>query len=212
MKKLVYSVGVIGFLFACGGSGEEVNTTETPVDTTQEVIITEEVKAPVNSFILESGVVGVFKIGQPVTMPVELSSRKSSVTRAGVDGAPQEHLQYVIFNSLEDVAELNMEKNASLHDEDLVIIDMRVISNYYETKDGIKVGSSVTQLTEKYTDTKFRYLGATGEIIGESKSMTGVQFVIDPAGCTKKVTGTKDISLSSKNFSDDAKIKYIRVF
>lgn len=212
MKKLVYSAGVIGFLVSCGSATDESATTETTDSIKQETVVVEQDPAPVNSFILESGVVGVFKIGQPISMPVELSSRKATVKRNGVDGAPQDHLQYVIFNSLEDVAEITMEKNDNLADEDLVIIDMRVISNYYETKDGVKVGSKVSRLTEKYSDTKFRYVGATGEIIGESNSLPGVQFVINPAGCTKKVSGTRDISLSSKNFSEEAKIEYINVF
>lgn len=211
MKKLVYSIGVIGFLVSCGGPAEEPTTTETKDTTKQEAVVVEE-PAPENSFLMESGVVGVFKIGQPIgKLPVELSTRKSSVSRT-VDGAPQDHLQHIVFNSLEDLAEITMEKNDNLHEEDLVIIDMRILSNYYETKDGIKVGSTVSELTGKYTDTKFRYNGETGEIVGESAGLTGVQFVIDPAGCTKKVSGTKDISLSAKSFTEDAKIKYINVF
>lgn len=211
MKKLVYSIGVIGFLVSCGGPAEEPTNTETKDTVKEEVVVVEE-PAPENSFLMESGIVGVFKIGQPIgKLPLELSTRKSTVSRI-VDGAPQDHVQLIVFNSLEDLAEITMEKNDNLHEDDLVVIDMRVLSNYYETKDGIKVGSTVAELTGKYTDTKFRYNGSTGEIIGESAAQPGVQFVIDPAGCTKKVSGSKDITLSSKNFTEDAKIKFVNVF
>lgn len=211
MKKLVYSIGAIGFLVSCGGAAEEPTTSE-PKDTTKEdVIVVEEDPAPENSFVLDAGALGVFKIGQPLKMPVELSNRKATVSRS-IDGAPEDHLQYIIFNSLEDVAEITMEKNDNIHEDDLVIIDMRALTSYYETTHDITVGSSVTELVEKYPDVTFRYNGATGEIMGETVALDGVQFVIDPAACTKKLSGTKDITLTVKNFSEEAKIKYINVF
>ncbi|MBK9592214.1 MAG: hypothetical protein IPO32_12185 [Crocinitomicaceae bacterium] len=104
--------------------------------------------------------------------------------------APQDHVQHIVFNSLEDLAEITMEKNDNIHEDDLVVIDMRVADEHYETKDGIKVGSTVTELTGKYTDTKFRYNGLLKCQHRRINATTGVQFVIDPSGCTKS-SGSK---------------------
>ncbi len=212
MKKLFYSASMIGLLVSCGGSAEETTTTETKEDTvSQEPVVVEE--PPVeNSFVLESGTVGVFKIGETLSrLPQELKSRKSSIS-VSENGETNEHVQWIIFNSLEDVVEITMENNDTKTEEDLVIQDMRVISNYFETADGIKVGSLVSDLKSKYPDAKFFYSGSLKEIVAEVGAYTGIQFIIDPAGCTKKVSGSKDISLSSKSFNDEAKISTVRVY
>jgi len=212
MKKIVYSFAAIGLLISCGGSSEENTTTTEQKDTvSQEPAMTEE-SGVENSFVLESAKVGVFKIGEPLsTLPSELNSREATAT-ISENGENTEHLQHVVFNSLEDVVELVMEKNDAKADEDLVIQEMRVISNYYETNDGIKVGSTVSQLLEKYPDAKLYYLGSRSEIIAETPAYTGVQFVINPVACTKKVSGKKDITLSKSSFNEDARIEYIRVY
>ncbi|MBI3136648.1 MAG: hypothetical protein HYZ14_18385 [Bacteroidetes bacterium] len=211
MKKIVYSFGVIGLLVSCGGSTEETTASENKDTVSQEPVVMEE---PVteNSFVLESGAVGAFKIGEPLSaLPDALKNRKATIM-VMEDGEEVEHDQHIIFNSLEDVVELVMEKNDAKAEEDLNIQEMKVVSNYYETADGIKVGATVSELVVVYPDIKLYYLGARGEIIGETSAYTGVQFVIDPSGCTKKVSGKKDISLSESNFKDDAKIQYIRVY
>ena len=212
MKKLFYSASMIGLLVSCGGSAEETTTTETKKDTvSQEPVVVEE--PPVeNSFVLESGTVGVFKIGETLSrLPEELKSRKSSIS-VTANGETTEHVQWIIFNSLEDVVEITMENNDAKSEEELVIQDMRVISNYFETADGIKVGSLVSDLTAKSPDAKFFYSGNLGEIVAEVGAYTGIQFIIDPAGCSKKVSGSKDISLTSKSFNAEAKITSVRVY
>jgi hypothetical protein len=211
MKKLVYSFGVIGLLISCGGSTEETTTTENKDTVSQEPVVVEE-PAVQNSFVLESEKVGIFQIGHPLSkLPAELNSREATATIAE-NGENVDHLEHVIFNSLEDVVELVMEKNDAKAKEDLVIQEMRVISNYYETNDGIKVGTTVAQLLEKYSDAKIYYLGSRGEIVAETAKFTGVQFIIDPAGCKKKVSGNRDMTLSKSSFTEDAKISYIRVY
>ena len=214
MKKLVYSFGVIGLLISCGGSTEETaNTPDTAnKDTTsQEPTVSEETVVE-NSFVLESETVGVFKIGEPLSkLPAELSSRKST-TKITKDGVEEEHVQHVIFNSLEDVVELVMEKNDAKAEEDLNVEEMRVISNYYETTDGIKVGSTVGDMIQEWGEARFFYLGASGEMVAESPKYLGVQFVLDKSGYNKKVTGKKDLPLSGSNFKDDTKVQYIRVY
>lgn len=210
MKKLAYSFGFVGLFLSCGAPADET-TTETK-DTTTQVVVPEVVEPEiVNSFLLESGVVGIFKIGQPIpVLPAELNTRKSTVM-VDEDGAQVEHVQHIVFNSLEDVAEITMEKNDEAHEADLAVISMRVISNYYETKDAIKVGTTLTQLMEKYPDTKLWYNGANSEIVAETPAYISVQFIINSDGCTKALKGTKNINLSKSNFNEEAKISSIRV-
>lgn len=212
MKNLVCSLFAIALVVSCGSPTEDQNTNSTSNTDTSKVIQEPEPAAVENSFALGSGVVGIFKIGEPVSaLPEELNSRASSVTLT-TNGITEEHATQVIFNSLEDVVELVLEKNDAKTEHDLHIQEMHVISNYYETSTGIKVGSTVNELLEKYPDCKFSYVGERAHIVAETDAFTGVQFIIDPAGCTKKVSGTKNISLSKSNFSEDAKIKAVRVY
>lgn len=195
-------------MISCGGSGEEnTSTANDSTKTTQEVIDEPEIE---NSFVLESGTVGIFHIGAPISeLPEVLNSRVGKVTTQ-VNGETIEHDAFIIFNSMEDVAELILEADTSKMDEERTIIEMKVISNYYETAEGIKVGSLVAEFGEKYTDASYRYSSTSGEIIAETTARAGVEFIIDPAGCTKKI-GKTDLTLSSSNFNETASIKYIRV-
>jgi len=211
MKKISYLTFVIGFTFSCGGSEEQQQDQNKVVETQTNVVIEEP---PVeNSFIIETGIVGIFKIRQPfpTRLPEALSSRKSSTVRND-SGSPVEHLMHVVFNSLEDVAEITVEKDDSKHEDDLRIIDILIISNYYETRDGVKVGTTLNQLVDKYSDTKIRYDGESGNIVAITPAFGNTHFIINPDGCNKKLSGKKDISLSVKNFNEYAKIKTIRVF
>jgi len=209
MKKLAYSFGFVGLFLSCGSPVDET-TTETK-DTTTQVVVPEVVPEVVNSFLLESGIVGIFKIGQPIpALPAELNTRKSTVM-VDEDGTQVEGIMHIVFNSLEDVAEITMEKNDAAHESDLTVTSMKVISNYYETKDGIKIGTTLAQFKEKYPDVKLWYNGAKGEIVAETASFISVQFIIDSESCTKTLKGTKNINLSTSNFTEEAKIQFIRV-
>jgi len=208
MKKLVYSFGFVGLVISCGAPAEEP-TTETK-DTTA-VVVVPEVPVIENSFVLEAGVVGLFKIGQPMPqLPDVISSRKASVS-LNEDGVMVDHLMYVISNELSDIAEIVMVKNDSIHEEDLTVQQMNVISDYYETSDNIKVGVALTTLMEKYPDTKIWYNGATAEIVAETPAYVSVQFIINSTSCTKTLKGTKNINLAASSFSEEAKIASIRV-
>lgn len=197
-------------MISCGAPAEET-TTDTSKDSAVQVV---EVKTPAvqPSFYIESGIVGNFKIGQPMPeLPEGLNSRKSSVD-VTLNGIKESHLMYVIYNSLEDIAEITMEKDEATDESDLTVIRMKAISNYYETRDNLEVGSTLTELTEKYPDTKIWYDGATQQIVAEASDLISVRFVFDTADCTKKLSGSYDINLSKKNFSETAKIIAVLVF
>lgn len=212
MKLSYITMPLVSILFSCGSheNQDESATTET----SQQTETTETAEKPVveNSFMLESGSAGIFRIGQKFPdLPEALKNRNSTIQVANADGSKTEHLQHVVFNSLEDVIEINMQKNDAVADEDLLITDMRIISDYYETKDGLKVGMSISDLFEKYPDSKVNYYGSSGEVYAEIPSLINLKFVFDPADCNKKLNGSKDIHLSKSNFKEDAKIVYIRV-
>lgn len=210
MKTLVYSFGFAGLLFSCGSATDET-TTENKDSLSTEVVVVEEPEV-VNSFIIETGTLGIFKIGQPIPkLPEGLSSRKSA-QMVNENGEDVEHVMYVIFNSLEDVAEITLARNDSQHEEDLVVIEMRAVSNYYESRDGIKVGTTLSELTEKYPDSKIWYNGESGNIVAETPAFGNTYFIINPASCTKKPKGNKDIRLTKSNFDETAKIDRIKIF
>jgi hypothetical protein len=213
MKKMIYAFGFAGVLVSCGAPAEEPTTENKDTTTTAaEPPVVEEPKIE-NSFLLEAGVLGIFKIGQPMPeLPEELNSRRAIHTITDAQGVTNEHVQYVIFNSLEDVAEITMEHNPSIPEEELVIQEMRAITNYYETKDGIKIGTTVSAMMEKYPDTKIHYSGVTHDIVAEIPEFASVHFVINPSACTKTLKGNKDISLSAKNFNETAAVSQIKLY
>lgn len=209
MKKYVYSFGLASLMISCGAPTEETNS-ETKKDTVVQAAEVEKPKIE-NSFFIESGIVGVFKIGQPFPeLPEGLKSRKSSED-IEMNGVKENHVVYVVYNSLEDVSEIAMETNDALDEEDLAVLRMKVISDYYETKDNLKVGSLVTDLLEKHPESKFWYDGKTGQIVAESPALISVRFVIDSASCNKKLSGSKDVKLNKNNFGAEAKITTIWV-
>ncbi|MBK7129987.1 MAG: hypothetical protein IPM74_17690 [Crocinitomicaceae bacterium] len=208
MNKSIYSIALLYVVISCGGSGEENITPPTDTTkTTQDVVDEPEI---VNSFVLETGTVGIFHIGAPISeLPEVLNSRVGKVNTS-VNGKAVEHDAFIIFNSMEDVAELILIDDSTKTDEERNIVEMKVIADYYETAEGIKVGSLVTEFGEKYTDAGYRYSSTSGEIIAETTALAGVEFIIDPAGCTKKI-GKTDLTLTASNFNETASIKYIRV-
>lgn len=209
MKNYVYSFGLASLMISCGAPAEDSNS-ETKKDTVVQTVQVEKTKIE-NSFFIESGIVGVFKIGQPFPeLPEGLKSRKSSED-IEMNGVKENHVVHVVYNSLEDVAEIAMEKNDALDEEDLSVIKMKVISNYYETKDNLKVGTLLNTVLEKHPDTKIWYDGKTGQILAEAPALISVRFVIDPTSCTKKPSGSKDIKLNKSNFVAEAKVSMIWV-
>lgn len=211
MNKLVYFTPLLLLNYACGDETQAENNVEIKDTVKTEEVIVEE-PAPVNSFILDIGSVGIFKIGQPFPhkLPTELNSRKANAS-VNINGVQENHIQYVIFNSLEDVLEVNLENNSTIAEEDLVIINMKVLTGYYETNDGIAVGKTLNSLLEKYPETKLRYDGTMGEVIGETEKLTGITFVISKDGLKKQYSGNKNVSLNASNFNDEAKISAIIV-
>src|SRR5688500_13196132 len=101
MKKIVYAFGFAGMLLSCGAPADEPTTENKDTTTTASEPVVEEPEIE-NSFLLEAGVLGIFKIGQPMPqLPDELNSRRAVHTITDAQGVTNEHVQYVIFNSLE---------------------------------------------------------------------------------------------------------------
>jgi len=210
MKKLVCSFGFVGLFISCSEPADE--TAAEPIDTTTQVVVPEIVEPEIiNSFVLESGTVGLFKIGAPMPkLPTEISSRKATATLTE-DGKKVDHVMYVISNSLEDIAEVIMVNDTTIAEEDLTIQEVVVISNYYETSNNVKIGTTLTTFAEKHPDTKVWYNGATGELVAETSAYPEIQFILDPDSSSKKPKGTKNINLSLSSFNEDTKIKTIKV-
>jgi hypothetical protein len=209
--NFIYSSVAIALL-GCNSAEKTENTGYERTDTLKKETVQAEEPLPENSFLLDAGTVGVFKVGVPFPkLPAELKSRKAYVKRTNPDGLEEEHLQHIIFNSLEDVAEVILEKNDGKTEDQLAIQEIRVISDNFETSEAISVGSSISDITSKYEQAQFTYKAASGDYVMETASMPGVEFVIDPEGCTKKINSSSNVKLSANQFKPDAKIQLIIV-
>ncbi|UKN00516.1 hypothetical protein K6119_12315 [Paracrocinitomix mangrovi] len=214
MKKLVYSLLIIPAFISCGGSESETENTTTEQDTTvQNTENVEEVEI-VNSITISENVVGIFEMGKPVPtkLPEELKMRQF-IEEETVEGNTIEHTHNVIFNQLEDVAELIMNQGSDENHFDKTIKEILVISNYYETQEGIKVGSSVEKFKEAFADAKIWYDKTRDQYFMDSETLVGVQFILDPMDIKKKAKGSADMQeLSFSVVPAEAEVKKIRMY
>jgi hypothetical protein len=211
MKKLAYLVFIIPMCISCGGEAEEETSEE---ETSEEVVEEEIVEEVVNSVLIESGSVGIFKIGEAVpTLPEELSLRHFNEVDVNIEGEEMEHKHNVIFNILEDVVELIMDHTSGEHHEDLHIEEMYVLSNYYATEEGITIGTSIEDFTAEFPDYKIWYSRVGNEYVIETEAYRNMYFLLSADDCTKEVSGNKDMEeLKITDFNEEAKIKKIRLF
>lgn len=213
MKRLVLSAVAFLLLVACGGQDVSEETTETTEVTSQEEkVIIEE--APVNSIILSENIVGIFELGKevPSSIPSELSMRQFTEEVKSSDGQVVEHVHNVVFNQLEDLVELTMNQTGE-HHEDKLIQEMLVLSNYYETAEGIAVGSTIEDFQAAYGDATAWYSKTLDAYLLETESILGTQFILDASACSKKPGGSTDlIKMNFNKFTEGSKIAKIRVY
>jgi hypothetical protein len=210
MKVLVRSFLIIPFLFACGGEEveEETNSEETEIVTEE----TTEVEEVVNKFDIRPGVVGIFEIGSQVpSLPEELKIRQFTEMDVNDEGKEEEHTHNVVFTQLEDVLDLMMDQGSGEHHEDRLIQEMIILSNYYETAEEVKVGSTIEDFDYTYPENDFWYSPAHDWFFCETTSLEGVQFIIDAESVKKKPQGTSNVAMSMSDFKAGAKIIKIRV-
>jgi len=210
--KYLIPICLLG-LVSCNGEPSE--TEENENEEADSTLTVEEPKDPevVNSFIIEPYNCGIFTIGEVVpALPSELKSRAGTRTVHEEDEDVTYDLN-VIFNSLEDLVDLQLENNDALSYEDKAVDEMFVHSNYYETEKGIAVGSTIFDCDVAYPDNKIWYSANTEKFILESPEMENVQFVIDPASFNGEIDNSKDEQvLDAAQFENEAKIIEIHLF
>lgn len=205
-------------MFSCGGDNEEEQTDSSTETTDTEVVPDEDEVEEVeiiNSYIIEPNVVGIFELEHPVPekLPEGLKMRQFLEESADDKGNLVEHTHNVVFNQLEDVVELIMEKGDGEHHLDKSIEEMYVLSNYYETPEGVSVGNTVEDFREEYEDATIWYDKIHNHYFLETESILGAQFIINELDIAKKAKGSRD--MQKLNFSyvkDGAKIEKIRVY
>ena len=213
MKVLVHSLLVVPLLCACGGSEDET----TQAQTEQIIVVDEAPKESeeiVNKFIIEDDVCGIFNVGDKVpALPDELMIRRFTETSKNSEGKEVEEIHNVIFNRLEDVVELLMDQGSSDIHEERVIKEMMVISNYYETPEEIRVGSTIEDLVATYPGCSFAYVPAIERYFAETPDLEKVQFIFDVSDAKRTPSGSADkIAMRKSDFQDGAKISKIRIF
>ena len=210
MMKNIFFVSVLfTFLVACGGSESNLDPEMNDLpDVVNEDEVVEEV---VNSFIIESKSVGLFTVGEEVPVLPEVLKMRQFLEK---DESGEELKHNVIFNQIEDVVELIMHHDVDdVYHEDKNIEEMIVLSDYYETSEGIAIGTTVEHLLDVYTDAQLIYLSKEDRYIIETEKYEDVQFVLNSEDCNKKPKGKLDREVVDfHDFNFGAKIKEIVVF
>lgn len=210
MKRLVFSILSAAILISCG-EAEDTDETVESIDTTNQV---EKPVELVNSFVLEEGKAGIFEIGKevPKRLPEELSMRQFIKEEVDLEGKTVEHMHNVIFNQMEDILELIMNKSGE-HHEDKRIEEIMVLSEYYETADQVSVGSTVEEFQVVYNDATAWYSKSLNAYVLETETILGTQFLLDLSACKKKPSGTTDmIKVDFNKFAEGSTIKKIRIY
>ena len=212
MKALVLSLLIIPFLFSCGGGEEEVEETTQPEET--EEVVVEEEEVIENKFHIETDVCGIFVLGNMVpNLPEELKMRQFNEMDINDKGEEVEHTHNVVFTQLEDVVDLIMDQGSGEHHEDRLIEEMMVLSNYYETMDGITVGSTVEDFNLAYPENSFYYSSVHNWYYAETPAQERIQFIIKSEDVEKKPSGSGEIlSMRMEDFKAGAKIEKINFF
>ena len=215
MKLLFYSILIVPFvIFSCGGNEDQANQSEdnsTDSDTTANK---ERVKPPENTFDIVSERVGVFYLGEevPDPLPEELKSRQFLEFDVNEAGETIEHKHNVIFNVLEDIVELIMQKDTSMHHEDKVIEEIIVLSNYYQTADSVGVGTSIEEFEAVYPDMSVWYDKIHDNYLVETGGLLGVQFIFNELDVKRKAKGSADHQeINTSYIKKGAEIEKIRV-
>lgn len=213
MRRTIYLALILIVIHACGSQAESEEEITTENDTTTTVETTEEAPEIINSFLIEPHTVGIFNVGEKVpALPEELKSRKGEATLSE-EGENYTHDLCIIFNNLEDVVDLQLEENSDLAFEEKVIVEMLIHSNYYETPEGISVGSTITEFVEAYPEYEIWYSYINDRYIIETSSLEKVQFILDGQDYMKTPKGDSDMEiLNLADFAGDADIRSIRVF
>lgn len=214
--KSLFSITLIFslFLVSCGGSEEEQTEETTNETTTTNEQVEDEVEVIENSYSIESGTVGIFEIGKivPDPLPEGLKMRQFLEIDVDDEGVKTEHTHNVVFNTLEDIVELIMEKDTEEHHEDKAIEEMMVLSNYYETPEGVVVGTTIEEFEEIYPDMTVWYDGVHKRYHLETGSITGAQFIFNELDIVKQAKGSKDFQeIDASYIKEGAKIEKIRI-
>ena len=202
-------------LFSCGSDGQAENETDQIDTINEEVLEVVEEQEVVNSYLLEAKSVGIFVIGQEVpSLPEELKMRHFVEAELTEEGPGEEFTHNVIFNQLEDVVELIMDHQMNEeHHEDKDILEMWVLSNYYETAGGIGVGSSIEDFERVYPDVVVWYTYVSGRFIMETEALPDVQFMLSEDNYMKTPSANSDMEiLKLEDFEAGSKISKIRVY
>lgn len=217
MKLLVFTLLLVPFIMlSCSGGGDGESTesgNDVDINKTTDSEV-EVVEPPVNSYSIESEAVGIFELGRevPDPLPEELKQRRFIETDVNDEGKSIEHTHNVVFNMLEDVVELIMEKTTDKHHDDKHVEEIMVLSNYYQTQEGISVGSSIEQFREIYPDMTVWYDKIHDRYYVETEKLIGVQFIFNQLDVKRKAKGSTEHQQINKSYiKEGAKIERIRV-
>lgn len=191
----------------------EENTSEVEVTSSDEegedVSLIEE-----HLDLIEPGAIGIFVAGQPIPtdLPEGLKCRKSTLV-VSEEGEEYEIPLKIVYSPIEDVLEIQIENNTSKEESDLIIMEMKLQSDFYKTKENIGVGSTIDEFMEAYPDHTIWYTYVSDRCVIETPELEGVQFVLDVNDLLEPVNWSSDMeTLDAGEFKEGSKIKSVRVY
>ncbi|OGI57615.1 hypothetical protein A3B85_02465 [Candidatus Nomurabacteria bacterium RIFCSPHIGHO2_02_FULL_37_13] len=156
--------------------------------------------------------VGIFDIGEPVPDQSLLLQAKYSIKETTIftEGIPVK--QYVVSMGSKDLLTLGLPPNSGEK-----IWDISVISPEFKTKEGIGVGSTVSDFLKAYPNYKFWYSQEEGEhfVLNTSSNATNPQFFLDRSGLINPNENFNYPTYRQAKISDfktSAKITGVRVY
>jgi hypothetical protein len=213
--KRPYLFAIVIAIASCGGAEEDEST-----DTSEEIAeMTEaepdegEVLVAENTTELGPGIVGPFEIGALIPKLSEDLNSRIANHEVLEEGELKDVVVTVVYNSFEDIVDLQMEDSDVEHHEDLHIMEILVHSNYYQTEMGVGVGTTIEDFAAAYPDYTIWYTHASERYVIETSTLVGVQFLLDSHDCINTPLGESDQeNLELSDFEAGSKIAAIRVY
>lgn len=164
---------------------------------------------PVSDNIITNKSAGNISIGDSINDIKKLGYKITKSTEDAGEGTTT--TVYSIYDGKEKLLKVYPENS----DEGLnaKVIEIQIISKRYKTSEGIGVGSKLTDFLKTYSDNSFWYTYVSEKFVAETKSYTGIQFLINGYSKSKNKLGRSDMDiLTSSDFSSRSKIISIRVY
>jgi hypothetical protein len=200
MKKFFPALAMT--LLACASCGSN------PEDTEQNQPVTTTEAPAINTRLISTGGAGIFRIGDPVPASSDsLSIQKETRARTTEEGPISE----TVFSVRRQGRELLNFLPADEITGNPTIGEIQIASEAFKTAEGIGVGSTLQDFTERYPEHQFWYTYVSDMYVAEHPSGR-LQFILDPQSVIRKPQVSSEQSpMQASDFKPGARIQKVRI-